>query len=174
MPTYTQIGSAVTVGAGGAATISFTSIPSTYTDLIVKYSARDNTSGGGVSNNLYLQFNSSGGTAYSGRLLYGNGASALSASDSSNAQTIFQYITSLGATSNTFANGEIYIPNYAGSSQKSTSSDSVTETNATGAITGLAAGLWANTAAITSITLTPASGTFVQHSTAYLYGVSNA
>ena len=173
MPTFTQIGEAKVVGSGGAANIDFTGIPATFTDLVIKYSLRDNTSGGGVSNNLYVQFNNSGGTAYSSRLLYGNGSSALSASNSSNAQAIYQYINSAGSTANTFAIGDIYITNYLSSSEKSFISNSVTETNATGAIVGLGASLWTGTSAITSIKLTPASGSFVQHSTAYLYGISN-
>ena len=78
-------------------------------------------------------------------------------------------------TASTFANGEIYIPNYAGSTYKSLSADSVTETNATGAVRAFHATLWSNTAAINQITLTPdAGGNFVQYSTAYLYGVKNA
>ncbi len=72
---------------------------------------------------------------------------------------------------NTFANGEIYIPNYTASVNKSVSIDSVTENNATSAIAALDAGLWANTAAITSINLNGNNGNFVQYSTAYLYGI---
>ena len=80
------------------------------------------------------------------------------------------------ATANTFGNMEIYIPNYAGSSNKSVSVNQVGEDNAATAYATLLAGLWSNTAAITSIKLTPFSGgaSFVQYSTAYLYGVKNA
>jgi hypothetical protein len=156
-----------------AASVTFSNIPQTgYTDLKIVFSARDNTSGGGVTNNIYLQFNGSGGTAYSGRLLYGTGSSAFSVSNSTNAQTIFQYSTSEGATANTFSNGEIYIPNYTSSNAKSISADSVTETNATGAVTALSAGLWTGTAAITSVTLTPFSGSFIANSTFSLYGIA--
>jgi hypothetical protein len=75
-------------------------------------------------------------------------------------------------TASSFSSGEIYIPNYAGSTNKSYSIDSVTEQNATGALAELIAGLWSQTAAITQITLS--SSNFQQYSTAYLYGVSNA
>ena len=54
--TYTLIASN-TVGSGGAASISFSSIPSTYTDLLVKISTRDNT---GSFNDMLLTFNGSG------------------------------------------------------------------------------------------------------------------
>jgi hypothetical protein len=52
--------------------------------------------------------------------------------------------------------------------------DGVSENNGTGALDFFTANLWSDTAAITSITLTAASGSFVQHSSFYLYGVKNA
>jgi len=76
-------------------------------------------------------------------------------------------------TASTFGNGQVYIPNYAGSNNKSTSADTVSEDNATLAYSALTAGLWSNTAAITSITIAAVTN-FAQYSTAYLYGISNA
>jgi hypothetical protein len=173
MPTFTQIGSAVVVGSGGQANITFTSIPATFTDLIVKLSVRTNRASSEESINI--EFNSSGGTAYSSRRLYGTGSSAASDSGSSQAFTKFYSVNSATTTALTFANAEIYIPNYTGSTNKSVSVDAVTENNATDSIAGMMAGLWADSAAITSIKLTPgSSGTILEHSTAYLYGVSNA
>ena len=85
------------------------------------------------------------------------------------------FIEGTDSTANTFANGEFYIPNYAGSTNKSVSADGVTENNATAARATLTAGLWSNTAAINQITLLPiAGGTFAQYSTATLYGISNS
>ena len=79
------------------------------------------------------------------------------------------------ATSNTFGNSELYIPNYAGSTNKSSSADAVAESNTTTVFAYLNAALWSSTAAITSITLTPDAGgaNFVQYSTATLYGIKN-
>jgi len=170
--TYELI-SGVTVGVGGAANIDFTSIGSTYTDLILKVSGR--TANAAYNDTIKLTFNGSSTSAQIKRL-YGNGASAASDADGSGAASINFYSTTGGtATTSTFGNAEFYIPNYAGSNQKSISGDLVTENNATSATAALGAGLWANTAAITQITLTPNSGlTFVQYSTAYLYGVKNA
>jgi hypothetical protein len=79
--------------------------------------------------------------------------------------------TGSSATASTFGSALIYIPNYAGSTNKSYGTDWVTENNATAAYAGFTAGLLTNTAAIASVTLT---GNFVEHTTAYLYGVSNA
>jgi hypothetical protein len=58
---------------------------------------------------------------------------------------------------------------------KSSSSDGVTENNGAATTMALGANLWSNTAAITSIEIVgAASADFVEHSTAYLYGISNA
>jgi hypothetical protein len=162
-----------TVGSGGASSISFTSIASTYTDLVLKISLRDGA--GAFNDYILLQFNSSGGTAYSDRQLTGNGSAASSANRSGNAQIYAIASSGSSNTANTFSNGEIYIPNYASSANKSISLDAVNENNGTEAYANLTAGLWANSAAITSITITNNSATnFVQYSTAYLYGVKNA
>jgi hypothetical protein len=66
---------------------------------------------------------------------------------------------------------EVYIPNYAGSAYKSISIDAVDENNASSAYSVLTAGLWSNTAAITSLRLTDNNGGYLQYTTAYLYGI---
>ena len=170
--TYTLI-SSVTVGSGGAANIEFTSIPATYTDLVVSYSARCNLAGY-VSANVRLQFNSNTGSNYSYIRLFGDGSSASSDSASSQTALLCGVVNAATSTASTFNNGLLYIPNYAGSNQKSVSSDSVQETNGSEAYQYLIAGLWNQTNAITSIKLFVTSQDFVQYSTAYLYGISNA
>jgi hypothetical protein len=165
-PTYTLIASS-TVGAGGAADITFSSITGTYTDLCVMFSLRDDIAG--VNNNILLTINGST-SGYSERSLYGDG-SAVASANRSNVNIALFYSNSANATSNTFANGSIYIPNYAGSNNKSTSIDVVTENNATTAYPVIHAGLWSNSAAITSIKLASNGGTYAQYSTAYLYGI---
>ena len=170
--TYTLISSS-TVGAGGAASIDFTSIPSTYTDLCLVVSPRTNRAL--VNDYLKIGYNGST-TGYSGIQLAGNGASASSATFSGiSAPQYAGDIDGANATASTFSNVQIYIPNYAGSTNKSYSIDAVMETNATTAYATLSAGLWSNTSAITSIKLQPGVGTnFVQYSTAYLYGIKNS
>ena len=167
--TFTKIAS-VTVGSGGAATMAFSSIPSTYTDLVVKTSIR--TSRGTFTADLIrVDFNGSS-SSQSSKILEG---SASTASSFSLSTTQVVAGTTSVSTANTFSNGEIYIPNYAGSTNKSFSADSVAENNATTGPLYLAAGLWSNTAAITSITLTNVnSATFQEYSTATLYGIKNS
>lgn len=168
MATFTLI-SSVTVGSGGAATMSFTSIPATYTDLLVRVSARNTTTSG---SGLNMRFNSISST-YSGKYLEGDGAAASSGSTTTSYFAAGNVNTS-NNTANTFASTDVYIPNYAGSNNKSGSVESVYENNATTAYVTMIAGLLSNTAAITQIDITPSANTFAQYSTAYLYGISNA
>lgn len=162
----------VTVGSGGAATIDFTSIPQTYTDLKIVLSARTDRSSGGSNDYTKITFNGSN-TGYSIRSLYGDGATAGSNTYSGNWLEPFG-LTSNTATASVFGNLEVYISNYTSSNNKSVSMDGVAETNATTQYIGLSAGLWSNTAAITSIKMIPFYGTlFLQYTTATLYGVKN-
>lgn len=169
--TYTLI-SSVTVGAGGASSIDFSSIPATYTDLKVVLSGRSTRAA--VNCNCFLTFNGSSAAAYTDRYLQGDGAAATSGNDVSATSVFFGSLPGTSVTASTFGNLEIYIPNYAGSNNKSYSADSVIENNATSALAYLIAGLWANTAAITSISLTASGFNFVQYSNAYLYGIKNS
>lgn len=174
MPLTYKALATVTVGAGGASSIDFTSIPATYTDLLIKASLRSTVS----QTNDYgiIQFNGDTGSNYPWIQLAGNGANASSSSGTSTGALALRY-SAANATANTFGNNELYIPNYTGSTYKSISSDTASENNGTAAsdaIASLWAGLWNNTAAITSISLKPASGSFVQYSTATLYGISKS
>lgn len=166
--TYTLIASYTATGT--VSNIDFTSIPSTYTDLLVKWSTRTpNTTP--TADNIIIRFNgsSSNGTV---RTIYGNGSSAYSANDTS----IYAQGGTVGgaATASTYSNGELYVPNYAGSNNKSVSIDTVTENNATAANASLSAGLWSITTAINQITLVPNYANFSIYSTAYLYGIKNS
>jgi hypothetical protein len=170
--TYTLI-EKITVGAAGASSIDFTSIPQTYTDLIVKGSTRRVTDS---ANNdaIGIRFNGSSSSIYSVKNLKGDGASASSA-DASSVSAVYGYGSNnpAGATASTFSNFELYIPNYTSSNQKSVSLDGVTENNATTAYAVLSAGLSTTTSAITSMTIIAlSSGSFAQYSSFYLYGIA--
>jgi hypothetical protein len=171
--TYTLI-SSVTVGSGGSATIDFTSIPQTYTDLLLKLSIRG-TVASSHQGGAQMIFNNSTATNYSFRNLRGSGSAAISGSASAQA---FIRVTNnhptAGNTASTFCNSEVYIPNYTSSSAKSTSEDNVEENNTSESYAQIVAGLWSLTDAITRITLTSEATLFAQYSTAYLYGISNA
>jgi hypothetical protein len=170
--TYVAIAT-TTVGSGGAANIEFTSIPGTYTDLLLKLSFR--TAYASTRDDLRISFNNST-TGYSLTYLQGTGTSV-----GSSPVTGFSYLFDQNAmngntaTSNTFSNNEIYIPNYAGSNRKCIGWDRVIENNTTAAYIGANAGLWTGTAAITSIKfVSETASNFLQYSTATLYGIKNS
>jgi hypothetical protein len=173
--TFTLIASS-TVGSGGASSIDFTSIPSTYTDLAIKLSLRSTDTN--PSTTLCYRFNGST-SGYTGRILdaYSNTAESwtfttLTVGGGTYGRMDGGGLTAASNTSNTFASFDIYIPNYAGSNNKSWSLENVSENNSsTNAMLEMVAGLWSNTAAINSITLVPYNGSLVQYSTAYLYGI---
>ena len=152
-----------------AASVTFSNIPqSGYTDLKLVMSGR--SSRANAADDVKIQFNGTT-TNYSDRYLLGNGASASSGSGASTG--IYNLIVPAStATASTFSNNSVYIPNYLSSNNKSVSIDVVTENNATTAYANLVAGLWSNSAAISSITLTPDNGSFVQYSTFSLYGLA--
>jgi hypothetical protein len=169
--TYEAIAT-VTVGSGGASSIEFTSIPATYTDLLVKVSLRDTRTDSPVTDTLLTFNNSSSG--YSVRGLYSNVSTVGSFSSSGAAYIAGTYEnTSQTGNASTFSNSEYYIPNYTSSNNKSVSIDGVTEKNVSSDIyMSLVAGLWSNSSTITSIKLVPMySLSYVQYSTAYLYGI---
>jgi hypothetical protein len=162
--------SSYTVGSGGASSIDFTSIPSTFTDLVLKISVRSDRAAS-TWDNTQLKVNNSTANM-TNRYLSGNGSSA-----GSGTLTVSYIgdIPATGATSSTFANQEIYITNYAGSTNKSMSVDSVAETNGSTAYAYFDANLWSQTTAINQLTVFSGNAAnFVQYSTAYLYGVKNA
>ena len=163
--TYTLL-ETITVGAAGAASVTFNSIPQTgYTDLVVKMSGRSSA----ANNSISMAFNGSS-ASFTSKFLNGSGSAATSGSRTDFYQSAV--IDESGYTANTFGNAEITIPNYVSANYKSFSIDGVTETNATLAYMTLIAGLWSNTAAITSIGISPGAGNFAQYSTFTLYGVS--
>jgi hypothetical protein len=150
--------------------ITFSSIPQQFTDLQILCSSRENTITGyyGLAN--FLRFNGST-SSYSRKSLYGNGSSAASSNNGSQVDIMITGSDAGGATTaNVFNNLSIYIPNYASANNKFVSVDSVWENNSSSAEQFFTAGLWANTAAITSITLY-SQVNWDPYSTFYLYGI---
>ena len=158
-----------TVGSGGVVSIDFSSIPSTFTDLVVHLSLRDESTNGFPVVTMEINGVTTNRTW---RRLRGDGSAVTSTNN-----TTGEINTMPGAdkTASTFGNIQVYLPNYAGSTNKSFSVDGVTETNATASDAILNAGLWSQTTAINQLTFKSASATdFNQHSTAYLYGIKNS
>ena len=155
-----------TLGTAQAA-IEFTSIPQTYTDLLVVCSLRHTGTGFDNVAGSVLGLNGSS-TGFSFRWLFGTGSGAASGSGTTG---FIGTSPSNTATSNTFGNTQVYIPNYTGSTNKSYSVDAVAENNATLTYSSINAGLWSNTAAITSLSVTSEATNLAIGSTISLYGI---
>lgn len=168
--TYTLISSNTLTSS--AASVTFSSIPSTYTDLVLRISAR--TDRGGTSDRLRLTYNSDTSTNYSNMAIIGDGATAIPQYASNAAYMQDFYIDGNSATANTFGSTEIYIPSYLASQNKPVSGFSAMEHNAVTAYLSGVAALWRNTAAITSINITKIGTNFVSGSSFYLYGIKNS
>jgi hypothetical protein len=171
--TYTLISSNI-VGVSGASSVSFSSIPATYTDLKLLISARDNRNDVEVSN-IYFNFNSAGaGTNFSGRYIYGTGSSVVS-STTGISSGLASFATGIINTTSTFGNAEVYISNYSSTTlNKVLSSDASTENNGTAGFNLMLSGLYSSTSAISSIEMTPLNTPFLQYSSFYLYGIKNS
>ena len=159
--TYTPI--ATTTGTGGSNAITFSSIPSTYTDLILvcNFLLTANSGTG------WIRFNGDTGTNYSDTYLYGNGTSASSGRHSNIAQSYCA-----DADSVTPVISIHHIQNYANTTTYKTF---LSRSNLASSGTAAYAGLWRSTAAINSITFSNnASANITSSSTFTLYGVLNA
>ena len=156
------------------ATVAFTSIPQTYTDLVMLFSLRNNT-GSNYAGNAFLTFNGTTSRYYE-VLLYNAGGSLGSTSKSNVDPYLNWAALSQGGGTSTWGNGQFYIPNYTSSNAKSISTDYIAEDNNADPWMMLNTGLWNPTtnAAITSMSFTTNSGQLVANSTFYLYGIKNS
>ncbi|NDD85579.1 hypothetical protein EBZ38_15060 [bacterium] len=156
-----------------AASVTFSSIPSTYTDLVLRMSARNDRA---VTNGtLNLTINNLSTSIYSWTFLQGNGSAA--SSNRNSATTFLSDIPLVGssATSNTFSSIEIYLPSYLASQNKPVGIFGVNETNATAIEMKANAGLIQSTAAIDRIDISNTSTfQFVSGSSFFLYGIKNS
>ena len=155
--------------ATAAASIEFSSIPQDGTDLVMLVSARGTNNLASNGHFYSIAFNGIT-TGFTQRFLQGAGSG--SGTSGSSSSSTGNYISPNDWTANTFGNNATYIPNYTGSTNKSFSTDSVSENNATDANQIINAGLWSNTAAITGITITVGGGNFAVGTIVSLYKIT--
>ena len=156
-----------------AASVTFSSIPATYTDLVLRVSSR--TDAATANDNLQVTFNSDSATNYSMTRLTGTGSAASSLNASAQIFARVGWTDGNTATASTFGSMEVYIPSYLVSQNKPFSSFAVSEQNATAANMDAIADLWRNTAAITSLNIiSNNSGNLLTGSSFYLYGIKNS
>jgi hypothetical protein len=162
--TYTPI--ATTTLGSAATSYTFSSIPSTYTDLVLICNTAITTG----SSYYLVQFNSDTGSNYSATRLRGNGSAATSGRDTS----ATQIYTSSGATITTTSLENNLIMNVMNYSNTSTYKTVIGKDNAASIETDAYVGLWRSTAAINTIKISIGSSTFIAGSTFTLYGISCA
>jgi hypothetical protein len=163
--TYKQLGS-ITVGAGGASSISFTNISQAYTDLVIKTSTRTN----GTNGTYFVNYNDTNSNATARRMYATNGGIG----GGTFANTFFDYGNMSNTAANMFSNTEMYIPNYLASVFKSSSTDTAIEDSSTAYALVMSANIKNDTAPISSIVIAPVIDPLIlQYSTFTLYGVFN-
>ena len=173
MATYTLISSNVL--ASSTASVTFSAIPSTYTDLVVRTSTRGSQAN--ANTNMFIKFNGDSSTLYSWTYLQATGTSASSSRLSGDTQLRAEKTTSDNATANTFSSYELYLPSYTASQNKPVSTINAQENNTTANgdwYIDARANLYRSTTAISSIAFSLGSGDFMSGSSFYLYGISNA
>jgi hypothetical protein len=162
----------VNVGSGGQSSITFTSIPSTFTHLQIRGIARTNRAT--FPDPLKLNFNSDTGSNYARHYLAGEGSSA--SADALSSQTFIRnfIISSSAATSGVFGTFVIDVLDYAATSKYKTVRTLMGyDDNGSGYIV-LNSGLWSSTSAISSISFAGEFGTLQEFSSFALYGIKGA
>lgn len=153
---------AVTVGSAGAASVTFSSIPATYTHLQVRIFQKSNSAG-----DLNFKFNSDSGSSYPRHFLYGEGSSAAAGGSGTETQGYIGY----NPSSTYFQASVVDILDYANTNKYKTVRSLVgTDTNGGGYII-FSSSSWLSTNAITTISFNQGSNTFSQYSSFALYGI---
>lgn len=156
----------VAVGSGGQSSIQFTSIPTTYQHLQIRWFARGSSLAG-----LYWTFNNDTAANYSRHRLSGDGAAASSSglATQNNIYAVASWGIPNGAS--IFADGVYDILDYKDTTKYKTMRGLAGQDSSGSGGVELVSGLWRSTTAINSITITPNTGTFQQYSHFALYGV---
>lgn len=149
-----------------ASSITFSSIPDTFTDIAILFSGRSTKNDNYNRVDLYINGSTSNITN-----IYLRGTGNATASGSTPAQEL-ALVPANTATGDSFGNTSIRISNYTASQNKSISVDDVMEDNATIAYQNLKAMLWSDTSAITSVGLVSASDSFATGTSASLFGIT--
>lgn len=154
--------------ASTQSSIIFSSIPQTYTDLLLVTSLRDNAGSTGWENAFVYPNGLS--TNMTSRFAYGWGNNNNGSATNSPA-VIYHQTARNGNTANTFSSSFLYFNNYTSSNAKSISCDTSVIQDGTSSINAITSALWASSDAITSIEIVGAGTSFVQYSSATLYGI---
>jgi hypothetical protein len=152
-----------------ASSVTFSSIPQTYTHLQIRGICKTTTSGSNIAS-IGGRFNSDTGSNYAKHFLNGSGSAGASGGSASQTSMFFGTESPAGPTS-VFASNVIDILDYANTNKyKTTRSFSGADQNGSGFVQFMS-GLWMNTVAVTSITILAGVDNFDQYSSFALYGI---
>jgi hypothetical protein len=163
-------------GDGSSTTFTFNSIPSTYQHLQLRFQGRVVFAGGGGVYNAVIRFNSDTGSNYTWHAIRGTGSAVVAYGSASNDKiTVDTVFPDSNITANVFGTAIVDIHDYASTSKnKTVRAFSGYETNSAGNA-WLQSGVWLNTNAITSVTITNNGGyAFPTGSVFSLYGIKGA
>jgi hypothetical protein len=160
----------VTVGAGGASSVVFSSIPSTYSHLQIRYLVRSTYAAG--SDIVLARANGDSGNNYAAHRVYGDGSTKGAQGFTPQTYFLGPDCTAASSGANMFGTGVFDILDFANTNKNKTMRASGGRDENGSGYVWLNSGLWINTSAITSITVIAGNGTLAQHSSIALYGVN--
>jgi hypothetical protein len=161
----------VTVGSGGASSIDFTSIPSTYKHLQVRWLARNASNSPFQASAVFLRMNSDTSSTYWNHGLFGNGSTVGSFAQSNTGYMNIIEAIANDATANIFSAGVLDILDYADTNKNKTVRSLWGVDRNGGGTTALFSGSWTSTSAINSLSFIPQTSPLQQYSTFALYGI---
>ena len=161
-----------TVGSGGVSSVTFSSIPSTYTHLQIRATVR----GGFVGSEEQFKIRFNGSTSgYSSHWIEGDGASASAGNTWGDAEILLRYVSAGGTSASIFGVLVLDILDYANTSKNTVIRTLMGYDKNGGGRATLCSGLWNNTAAVSSISLVPKDGSsWAEYSSFALYGIKGA
>jgi hypothetical protein len=170
--TYTLIAKYQATG-GSLASIDFTSIPQTFTDLLVKVPARSSLNDS--SFNIYFNGSTGSISGVTMSTYYAAPVTGLAGGTIGSAQITTNAITDVGRSANVFAGIELYLTNYANTTYNKKGWWTANQENfASQAAASTGWFVYGSSTAVSSMNLRlPAGGNFIQYSTAYLYGIKS-
>ena len=157
-------------GTGSSGTITFSSIPSTYQHLQIRYIGR--VTNADTADNIFMQLNSDTGSNYAWHYLQGDGASTASSGASSQSKILSGRVSAATAGSDVMGTGVLDLLDYANTNKYKTLRTLTGQDRNGGGVIVMTSGLWQNTAAVSTITITNGSATnFTTASQFALYGI---
>ena len=150
-----------------ASSVTFSSIPQGFKDLVLEVVARTNRSS--LSDFIAVRFNGDTGSNYSMTYFAGDGLAASSGRNTNSSSVTSDAIPAANASSGVFGTFQMNLQSYASTSVFKTE---ISRSGHSAALVGAQVGLWRSTSAITSIVLFPLLGTtFDANSTFRLFGI---